>query len=258
LKKYLKELYKRKDLLIYLVISGLKAQHRNTYLGYIWWILDPLLMGLVYYFLRVVMLGMKGDNIGAFLIIGLVAWKWLTAVLSGSAKSISGKAGIITQVYMPKAIFPVSSVLTQLANFLFSLVAIAAFLVFYRIVPTTYILWLPFIIAIQVMFLTAIGLILAYYTMLVRDIEHVISHFTRFWFYSSPIIWETGRLPERYQFLLNYNPAAFIITSYRNVLMYGTAPLYQNLLITGVISLAVIIYMLYFYNLNEHKLIRAI
>ncbi len=258
MKKYFKELYKRKDLLIHLVVSGLKAQHRNTYLGYLWWILDPLLMGLVYYFLRVVILGMEGENIGAFLIIGLVAWKWLTAVLSGSAKSISGKAGIITQVYMPKAIFPLSTVFTQLANFCFSLIVIAVFLAFYRIVPTAYIFWLPVIMAIQVMFLTALGLIMAYYTMLVRDIDNVISHVTRFWFYSSPIIWETGRLQERYQFLLNYNPAAFIITSYRNVLMYGTAPLYTNLFITGVISLAIIIYMLNFYNFNEHKLIRAI
>ncbi len=258
MKKYISELIKRKDLLIYLVVSGLKAQHRNTYLGYLWWILDPLLMGLVYYFLRVVILGMEGEYIGAFLIIGLVAFKWFTSVFSGGAKSISSKAGIITQVYMPKAIFPISTVLSQLANFTFSLVVIAGFLAFYRLVPTAYIFWLPVIMAVNVIFLTALGLIMAYYAMLVRDIENVTSHISRFLRYASPVIWEAGRLPEEYSYVMDYNPLAFLINSYRNVLMYGTAPEYQNLFITGVISMAVIMYMFYFYDRNEHKLIRAL
>ena len=258
MKKYLKELYKRKDLLIYLVISGLKAQHRNTYLGYLWWILDPLLMGIVYYFLRVIIFGMKGDNIGAFLIIGLVAFKWFASVLSGSSRSISAKSGIITQVYMPKAIFPISTVFTQMANFIFSFVVIAGFLVFHRIVPTAYILWLPVIMVVNVLFLTAIGLILAYCAMMIRDIENVITHVNRIMRYGSPIIWEADRLPERYSFIMEYNPLAFLVISYRNILMYGEPPLLQALFITGVVSMAVIMYMFYFYDRNEHKLIRAI
>lgn len=258
MKKYIQELIKRKDLLIYLVVSGLKAQHRNTYLGYLWWILDPLLLGLIYYFLRVVIFGREGEAIGAFLIIGLVAFKWFSSVLSGSSKSISGKSGIITQVYMPKAIFPISTVFTQMANFIFSFVVIAGFLAFYRIVPTANILWLPVIMFVNVLFLTAAGLILAYYAMLVRDIENVITYVNRAMRYLSPIIWEADRLPEQYSFIMDYNPLAFLVISYRNILMYGASPLFQDLFITGVISMAVIIYMFYFYSNNEHKLIRAL
>ncbi len=256
--KYLKELYKRKDLLTYLITSGLKAQYRNTYLGYTWWILDPLLMGIVYYFLRVVILNMEGDNIGAFLIIGLVAWKWVAATVSSSAKSISGRAGVITQVYLPKAIFPFGSNLTQLINFTFGLVVIALFLAFYRIIPGPELLWLPLVMIVQFLFLSAISLVVGYYCTFIRDIDNVLNHVMRLWFYASPVVWEADRLPEQYSFIVNANPVSAILISYRNILMYGTGPELQKLLLLGIFSFAVTVYMIYFYYLNEHKIIKAL
>lgn len=258
MRDYLHELLRRKDLMIYLVISGLKAQYRNTLLGYLWWILDPLLMGAVYYFLRVVILGMEGDNIGAFLIIGLVAWKWISAAINNATKSISGKAGIITQVYLPKAIFPLGSTITQLINFTIGLSVIALFLALYRIVPGPEALWLPLIMATQIIFLSAVSLVMAYCSVFVRDIENVLSHIMRLWFYSSPVIWETGRLPEQYYWVVQINPASAFLMGYRNILMYGTLPDFRMLFIISFISLLVIAYMFYFYNLNEHKIIKVL
>lgn len=258
MKKYLIELFKRKDLLIYLVTSGLKAQYRNTFLGYLWWIIDPLLMGIVYYLLRVVILNMHGENIGVFLIIGLITWKWISAAISTSAKSISGKAGVITQVYLPKAIFPLASTLTQLINFSFGLVVVAIFLGFYKLVPGPEVLWLPVIMIIQFMFLSAISLVLGYYCAFIRDIDNILSHLLRFWFYASPVIWETGRMPARFDYLVNLNPASTFLVSYRNIFMYQTGPELEKLFVIGVISLVVILYMVYFYYLNEHKIIKAL
>ncbi len=258
MRSYLNELIKRKDLLIYLVISGIKAQYRNTFLGYLWWILDPLLMGAVYYFLRVVVLGMEGDYVGAFLIIGLVAWKWISSTVNSSAKAITSRAGIITQVYLPKALFPIGTTMTQLVNFTFGLVVVAIFLAFYRLVPGIEILWLPVIMAVQFMFLTAIALVLGYYSTFVRDIDNVLTHLMRAWFYSSPVIWEGGRLGPEYQFILEINPAATFLTSYRNILMEGAGPELEKLLLIGVVSFALVAYMIYFYQVNEHKLIKAL
>jgi len=258
LKKYVTEMLKRKDLLIYLVISGMKSQYRNSYLGYFWWIIDPLLMGFVYYFLRVVILGMEGEYIGAFLIIGLVAWKYLQSALSNSAKSITGKAGIITQVYLPKAMFPFGTTLTELFNFTFGLLAIAIFLAFYRLVPGINILWLPVIMFVQFIFLAAVSLILAYYATFVRDIDSLLNHLLRFWFYASPVIWEADRIPERYSFVVALNPASTIIDGYRNILMYNSPPDLEKLFLIGLFSLAVMFYMIYYYSNNEHKLIKAL
>ena len=258
MKWYLRELYKRKDLLIYLVISGLKAQYRNTFLGYFWWILDPLLMGAVYYFLRVIVLNMEGENIGAFLIIGLLAWKWISSAINSSSKSISGKAGIITQVYLPKAIFPVGTTMTQLINFTFGLIVVAAFLAFYRIVPGPEVFLLPLIMGIQFMFLSAISLVLGYLSVFVRDIDNVLTHIMRFWFYSSPVIWETGRLPEEYLWVVEVNPASTLLMGYRNILMYGSLPDLGKLFGIGLASLLIIAYMVNYYNRNEHKIIKVL
>ncbi len=258
MKKYIHELLKRKDLLVYLVVSGIKAQYRNTFLGYVWWILDPLLMGAVYFFLRVVILGMEGENVGAFLIIGLVAWKWIASAINTSAKSITSRSGIITQVYLPKALFPFGTTLTQAINFTFGLAVIALFLAFYRVVPGIEVLWLPVIMAIQFMFLSAISLIIGYYATFVRDIDNVLTHIIRFWFYGSPVIWESGRLPERYSYIIDANPASAFLMGYRNILMYHAPPDWQKLFLIGLFSFAIIIYMINFYYRNEHKLIKAL
>ena len=258
MKKYLLDLIKRKDLLIYLVISGLKAEYRNTYLGYFWWILDPLLMGMVFYFLRVIVLGMKGDNIGAFLFIGLIAWHWISQTVSKSAKSISRRASIITQVYLPKAIFPLGATLTESINFSFGLVLVPIFLLIYKLVPGMEVIWLPAIMLTQLVFLLAVSLIVAYLCMFIEDIGNVLSHLMRIWFWSSPVIYEAGRLPEKYRFIVDFNPASTFIISYRNVLMYGAEPLFNKLIIIGLISIVVVFYMIFYYSVNEHKIIRAL
>ncbi|TYO96885.1 ABC transporter permease [Desulfallas thermosapovorans] len=258
MKQYLRGLIRRKDLLIYLVISGLKAQHRNSFLGYFWWLLDPLLGVLVYYFLVVIVLGRGGENYGAFLVIGMVAWRWLSSTVNSSSKSITNQSGIITQVYLPKIIFPLCSSMTQLINFSFGLVVVAIFLLFFKIVPGAEILWLPFVMLIQQLFLLAISLVLGYVSVFIRDIENVLGHFIRVWFYSSPVIWEAGRLPEEYSWILSINPVTAFLSSYRNIFMYNSNPEFLHLFIIGLVSLISIVFMLYFYSRNEHKIIKVL
>src|SRR5690625_1217557 len=106
MKTYMQEIIKRKDLLYYLVKSGLKAQHRNSYLGYFWWLLDPLLNVLVYYFLVVIVL-QRGDSpdYPLFLVTGLVVWRWISSAINSSANSILRYCSIIIQVYLHIFIF---------------------------------------------------------------------------------------------------------------------------------------------------------
>src|SRR5699024_4772115 len=183
---------KRKDLLYYLVKSGLKAEHRNSYLGYFWWLLDPLLNVLVYYFLVVIILGRGGEDYPVFLVIGLVVWRWISTSINSSAKSILRYSSIVNQVYLPKSIFPLSFTITQLFNFLFGLIVIAIFLLFFGVMPGWQIVYLPILIIVTLVFLLAIGLVLGYFTVFVRDIDNLLSHVIRVFFYASPIIWPGG------------------------------------------------------------------
>lgn len=249
---------KRKDLLLYLVKSGLKAEHRDSYLGYFWWLLDPLLNVVVYYFLVSVILGRGGENFAVYLVIGLVVWRWISTTVNTSSKSILKYTSIINQVYLPKSIFPLSFTFTQLFNFGFGIVVIGIFLMIFGIMPGWQVVLLPVIILVQLIFLIAISLILAYVTVFIRDMDHLLTHVTRVLFYSSPIIWEGGRLPDEYSWIVDINPVAIIITSYRDVLMFNSLPNLTSLLIIGVVSLIVSVLALYYYSKNEHKIIKAL
>lgn len=258
MKKYIQEIIKRKDLMLYLVMSGLKSKNRNTWLGYFWWLLDPLLNVVVYYFLVGIVLGRGGKNFPVFLVIGLVVFRWFRTTVSGSSKSISGKSSIITQVYMPKAIFPIGDSITQLINFFFGLVIIAIFLVYYNVIPGKEVVWLPFIIFIQFLLHAAISLIMGYICVFIRDIEHITGHVMRIMRYATPVIWESGRLPAEYQWIVRGNPFSHLLISYRNVLMYGELPMFSELIWLGFWSIVIIAYMLYFYHKNEHKIIKVL
>lgn len=266
MKNYMQEMLKRKDLLFYLVKSGLKAEHRNSYLGYFWWLLDPLLNVLVYYFLVVIILDRthEGFSYPLFLVIGLVAWRWISTSINSSSKSILRYSSIINQVSLPKALFPLSFTLTQLFNFAFGLIVIALFLAIYGVVPTWHVAYLPLLIFIQLTVHLALGLVLGFITIFVRDIENLMTYITRIFFYASPIIWEGGRLirsgkvPDLLVPLIEYNPVAIIVTAYRDILMFHQTP---NLIGLGILFLIAIIigtFMIYYYSKNEHKIIKAL
>ncbi|MFD1334579.1 ABC transporter permease [Oceanobacillus iheyensis] len=262
MKNYIQEILRRKDLLYYLIKSGLKAEHRNSYLGYFWWLLDPLLNVLVYYFLVVIILDRGGDNYALFLVVGLVAWRWVSTSINSSSKSILRYSSIINQVSLPKSLFPISFTLTQLFNFAFGLIVIAVFLIIYGVMPEWYIVFLPLIILVQLVFQLMLGLFLGYVTVFVRDIENIVTYVTRIFFYASPIIWEGGRLSDvnlgQFSFLIDYNPIAILVTSYRDILIYHQLPDFSGLAGIFIISTIIGIFMIRHYSKNEHKIIKAL
>ncbi|WP_093072874.1 ABC transporter permease [Salisediminibacterium halotolerans] len=258
MKQYLYEILKRKDLLIYLVKSGLKAEHRNSYLGYFWWLLDPLINVIVYYFLIGIVLGRGEENFAVFLVIGLVSWRWTSTVINSSAKAILKYSSIINQVYLPKSIFPMTQVFTHLINYLFGLVIIAIFLVVNGIIPGWQVIYLPLVIVVQLVFLLSISLFFAYVSVFIRDIDNLMSHLVRVVFYSSPIIWAGGRLPDDLQWVVDINPVAQIVNAYRDILMYQANPNLLALVSIGLASVLISALFLYYYSKNEHKIIKAL
>ncbi|MED4164906.1 ABC transporter permease [Halalkalibacterium halodurans] len=256
MREYINELLKRKDLLVYLVKSGLKAEHRNSYLGYFWWLLDPLLNVVIYYFLIGVLLGRGGDDFAVFLVIGLVGWRWINTTVNTSAKSITKYSSIINQVYLPKSIFPLAMTATQTFNFLFGLIIIAIFLLVFQVTPGWQVVYLPLIILVQLLFLVAISLFVAYICVFVRDIDNILGHILRIFFYGSAIIF--NRDFGQYSWIFDINPVAVIIYSYRSVLLWHESPPFFSLSIIAITSIVAILLLIRYYSRNEHKIIKAL
>jgi len=256
--RYVEELYKRRDLFVYLVASGLKAQHRNSFLGYFWWLLDPLLDVAVYYVLVVVVFHRGGDDYGMYLIVGMVVWRWVSSTVSGAARSIIAQAGVISQVYLPKLIFPLSATMTQLIHFGFGLLVVAFGLVVFHIPPTLALLWLPYVIGMQLLFLVALAVVFAYLCVFIRDIDNLIGPLLRVWFFTSPVIWRAEMITEGKRWLLGLNPMTHFLGSYRDIFLYQSSPSWLPLLGIGLGSLLWIAGVTYYYSRFEHEIVKVL
>lgn len=258
MKQYLKELLKRKDLLLYLVSSGLKAEHRNSQLGYLWWLLDPLLNVAIYYFIVVGIFRGGRPGYGPYLVVGMIVWRWLSSTVGSSSRAILSQSGIISQVYLPKAIFPLGVTLTHTINFGFGLLVISFFLIFFRVVPGLNLLWLPFVILVSLLLFLALAMTVAYISVFFRDFDNILNHLMRVWFFSSPVIWDRELFPESVAWILKLNPMVHILSAYRNIILYNMEPNLNSLLLLGLLSIGLIVLLTYFYQLNEHKIIKIL
>lgn len=259
MKTYLNELFKRTDLIKYLVLSGLKSQHKNTYLGFFWWLLDPALQVVIYYFVVVVVFQRaRGVDYGIYLAIGLIVWRWTASSVTTAVRSILSQSAIITQVYLPKATFPLCTVLSQMINFGFGLVVVGASLLFFQVKPGMALTWLPLVVGVQLLLILAIALIVAYLSVFVRDMEMLIRHFLRLWFYGSPVIWYAHMIPDSMSWLININPVASLLAAYRSIIIDNAAPDMWPLVTIGVFSTVAVLLMVDIYHFFEHRIIKAL
>lgn len=258
MKDYVKQILRRKDLLLYLVMSGLKAQHRNTFLGYFWWLLDPLLGVAIYYFVVGVVFGRGGTEYLANLVIGLTVWRWFQSSVSSAAKSITSRASIISQVYLPKVILPATAVVAQLVNFACGLGVATIFAVALWDVPGVTVALLPVVVIVQFLFIVAVCLPVAYISVFIRDMDNLIGHLLRIWFYASPLIWTANALPNHWRWIVTFNPMAWFLAGFRDILLYNRVPNLTALAVIGMISAAAIGVTVWFYSRYEHRIIKVL
>lgn len=256
--RYLADLGRRRDLVAYLVIAGLKAKHRNTFLGYFWWLLDPLLGALLYYFVVVVLFGRGGPDYGAYLVVGLMVWRWLGSSITAASGAIVNQAALVTQVYLPKVVFPLTTTLTGLVNFGFGLLIVAAFLLMWGLRVGSAVLWLPVVVATQTLFILVLSAAVAYVCVFLRDLDTLIGHAMRLWFYGTPVIWRENLLPERIRWAIDLNPMARMLADYRSILIENRPPALLPLAGIAAGSAVVMVLMTYLYSRYEHRMIKAL
>lgn len=226
----LENLLSRRHLLSVLIASNLKRQNKNSALGYLWWILDPILMTGVYYIVLVVLFRRGGDNqpVILFLLCGLLPWKSFSQSLSQSIGSVRGASGVIKAISFPKAVLPLSLVFSNTIYFIVALlVAVAISLLYgneYGTWPNVYYLLLPVVILIQVLFTVGCCLILAGLGVFFVDTGNIMSHILRMWYFLSPGLYDVSQVPESMLPLFRLNPFCELMTMYRDIIMWGRMP----------------------------------
>jgi lipopolysaccharide transport system permease protein len=229
----LREIYQYRYLLRNLVIRDLKVRYKNSILGVIWSLLTPLLMMIVYTLLftklRPTSRGIHDFHI--FILVALIPWRFLTGSLSGATQSVIGNAPLLKKVYFPRILLPLSAILTHLVNFLLSWIIFVIILWLAGLQLTIHVLWFPFILLTQIIFMAGLSLILGTLNAFYRDISMVLEVVLMAWFFLTPIFYpfeDLGTDTTLFGIMFNparvmrwLNPMASIIDGYRTIL-WGT------------------------------------
>lgn len=241
-----------RDLIFYKTLADLRAEAARTYIGFLWWIIDPLIFMAIFYVVFGLLLKRSVPDFVPFLLIGLVSWRWFQNTITHSATSILGGRGLMQQVYVPKVIFPLVVILTDLVKF----GLVLALLLIYLWVAGFGIGWtylaLPVLLLTQFVLIVGLTLVVAAFVPFVPDLKHLVEHSLQILFYFSGIFFSGSTIPEKYQTYFYLNPMANVIEAYRDILMYQKWPNWLALMLTAVFGLGISILAYRFVQHNDH------
>lgn len=229
-----------RPLLKELVVRDLKVKYRRSVLGYLWSLLNPLLMMMVMtvvfsYFFRY-----QIENYPLYLISGQILWTFFNESTNMAMFSVIDNAALIKKVYIPKFIFPLSRVFSSFVTMGFSLVAILIVMVFTRARFSWTLLLFPIPLLMLLIFCCGMGLILSSLSVYFRDITHLYSVVTMAWMYLTPIFYPVETLPAEVAVILKFNPMYHYLYFFRSLILYGTIPTISTWIICACVSLGML------------------
>jgi ABC-type polysaccharide/polyol phosphate export permease len=240
-----RELWAYRDLLLNLVRRDLAVRYKRTALGFLWSFLNPLLMMMVF---AVVFMVVKPQEVGKyplFVLTGILAWNFTASSLSGAARSITSNANLIDKIYFPREVLPLSVVLANLVNFVFSLAVFIPIALAFGVRFGWWALALPALIAVHLVLVSGLALIVAALNVYYRDTEAVLDVGLTAWFFLTPVFWQLELLPNQvlgidvWRLEYTLNPMATLVTDYRYILLYHY-PVIRHTLIALTLGLALL------------------
>jgi ABC-type polysaccharide/polyol phosphate export permease len=208
-----------------LVARELKARYRGSVLGFVWSFINPLLLLGVYSFIFTTVLPNRVEGVqpyALFMLCGLLPWTWFSASLTEAAGSLISGGNLLKKVLFPAEILPLVSVLANMVHFFLALPIVIGFLLLYQHVPdAAELVWFPVVVAVQVVFTSALALVLAALTVHFRDLRDILANVLTLWFFATPIIYPWFQ-PEvgPYRHLFNLNPFTHLAVSYQEILFF--------------------------------------
>ena len=220
---------------------NLRSEATRSYLSYAWWVLEPLLMMVVFYIVFETLLRRGTEDFVNFLLCGITPWMWFQKSVGQSGMSIMQGKGLISQVYLPKAFFPLVLIGQNTVKQAFVFMLLFSYLIYDGYSPSLNWFWLVAIIFTQLTLITAGAFVVAFLVPFARDIKFLIDAGLRMMMFGSGIFYSyTSVLLPKHRDIFLMNPMANLIVSYRRVLLEGGTPLVNSMVVIFLASLAVI------------------
>lgn len=254
----LKDLWEYRDLLYFMVWRDLKARYRQTALGPLWIILQPLLSMVLYTFIfgAIAKLPSEGQPYAVFSYVALLPWGFFSTAFSNGVNGLSGGLGLSSKVYFPRLIVPLSNILSSLVDLGISFVILFGMLIFYDIRPTWGIIFLPIYLLLAASIGLGVGLWFSGLVVKFRDIGQVTSYLVRVWMYATPVVYSIEIVPEQWRTLYRLNPMTGVIEGFRWALLgTGQAPDWLLMSLSGLISFLVLVIGIYIFKRVERSIV---
>lgn len=221
-----RELVRYRDLLYFLTIRGVKARYAQSVLGVSWAIIQPVFTTLVFtvVFGRLANVSSDGTPYLLFSYLALWPWGYFSGTLTDSSNSLILNAAMISKVYFPRLVLPLSAVFTKLLDFAISFVILVVLLIYFEITPGLGLLILP-LLTIQLLLTSlGIGLILSAMAVQYRDVKHAMTFVVQILMYAAPVVYSTTAVPEKFQLLFSLNPMVGVIEGFRSAFLDRPLP----------------------------------
>lgn len=239
----LKNLFRHRALLRALTAREVSARYRGSILGFLWSLLNPLLLLLVYTFVfRYLFVPARGSGpqpFGVFLFTGILVWTWFSGALLEASWSIIHGGGLLRKVSFPAEILPLVPVLSNAFHFIVALPVLMVILVLFGHIPGLNALAVIPIFLIQLVMTSGIALVIAALSVLFRDVPQLLNHLLTFGFFATPIIYVISAVPEAYRAAILLNPVTHIVTGWQDALFFDRPVHWQGIGIAAFVAVVV-------------------
>jgi lipopolysaccharide transport system permease protein len=249
----LREVWAYRELLYFFVWRDVKIRYKQTAIGVLWVVLQPVLTMLIFtlFFGRLAKLAPQGIPAPVFYFAAVVPWTYFAYSLQMTTNVVVDNQRLITKVYFPRLILPISATLSGLVDFAIGFVVLAIFTVAYGIKPTLAALWLPVLLLLALFTALGVGLWMSALNALYRDVRYVVPFLINFWMFASPVAYASSIVPQRWRWLYGLNPMAGVIDGFRWAVSGQGQPPSLLLLVSAAAVALVLLGGLLFFNRME-------
>jgi lipopolysaccharide transport system permease protein len=247
------ELREYKDLVYFLIARDIKVKYKQTVLGGLWAIIQPFFSMVVFTLFFGMLAKIPSDGIPypIFNYSALVAWSYFAHAVSGSGNSLIVSTSLISKVYFPRLIVPLTPVLAGLLDFFIAFLVLIGMMFYFKIYPTPLAMLLPLLILLMMLTASGVGMFLAALNAKYRDVGYTIPFLLQLWMFASPIVYPTSMVPEKYRFFYALNPMVGVIEGFRSALLGTTAFPVMMIAISALLSTFLFLFGLFYFKHTE-------
>lgn len=250
------DLWAHRELLYFLIWRDLKVRYRQTFLGVVWVVLQPLLMTLVFtiFFSKLGHFVSEGVPYPLFAYAGLLPWTFFSNSVSAGSASLLGNSYIITKVYFPRLLIPAAIVGVRLIDFLIACVVLLVMMPFYGVGISRSMVFLPLMILAPTLLAVAVGAWFSVLNVKYRDVGTLLPVLIQIWMFVSPIIYPLNIIPPRWRFVYSLNPVVGIVEGFRSC-FFGLPFNWSAIIVSSIITIALFGYVLLVFYRSQETLI---